>query len=528
MAARRGSGKLGPSSLRSRAVVVGGRALAFAALCALACAARAAGEPDALGESGAPVATTPQAAPVAASEAPVSQALAAFLRSAALRGARVGVVVDELQSGRRLAEHDAAVDLVPASNQKLLISAAALDHWGPAHTFETPILIEGELLPDGVLDGTLWVIGQGDPSLVSETLWKLAEEIRLRGLREIRGGIGVDPSFFDAQRFHPDWEPVSSRAYYAPVSAFSANYSSFRIDIAPAEKVGAPVLVRLAPSLPYFRTSAEAVTLRGGGQLGLDVDVLADGSGESVRVTGAVSADRPPSTYWRAIGLPERYAASVLRAQLEAQGVKVAPRVRVGPAPEAARELLRFKGEPLSLQVRLLDKFSNNFVAEQLTKLLGADLYGPPATWEKGARALGAFVESSGIVDPAQVIADGSGLSPRNRVAPATLAAVIRRSAQRFEFGPEFLAALPIGGREGTLEERMQDGTTPIRAKTGHLRRVSSLSGLVPGPGGTVRIFSILVNGSRGDAAGVDDAIDAFVERLGKAPADPVGDFPKP
>jgi D-alanyl-D-alanine carboxypeptidase len=65
----------------------------------------------------------------------------------------------------------------------------------------------------------------------------------------------------------------------------------------------------------------------------------------------------------------------------------------------------------------------------------------------------------------------------------------------------------------------------PIRAKTGHLRRVSALSGLVPGPGGTSRVFSILVNGSRGDSAGVDDAIDAFVERLGKASADPVGDF---
>jgi D-alanyl-D-alanine carboxypeptidase/D-alanyl-D-alanine-endopeptidase (penicillin-binding protein 4) len=234
-----------------------------------------------------------------------------------------------------------------------------------------------------------------------------------------------------------------------------------------------------------------------------------------VRVTGALSADRAASTFWRAIALPERYAASVLRQQLEAQGVRVAPRVRIGPAPETARELLRFKGEPLSLQVRLLDKFSNNFVAEQLTKMLGAELYGAPATWEKGARALAAYLETTRIVDPAQVIADGSGLSPRNRVAPATLAAVIRRSAQRFEFGPEFLAALPIGGREGTLEERMQDGTVPIRAKTGHLRRVSALSGLVPGPGGTVRVFSILVNGSRGDAAGVDDAIDAFVERLG-------------
>src|SRR5262245_48779461 len=277
-----------------------------------------------------------------ADEATLSQSLANFLRAPALRGARVGVVVEDLATGERLAAHLPDADLVPASNQKLLISAAALERWGPAHRFETPILTEGPIA-DGVLDGTLWIVGQGDPSLVSETLWKLAEEIRLAGIREITGGIGVDATRFDSLRFHPDWEPVSSRAYYAPVSALSANYSSFRIDVEPGEKVGAPVIVRLAPALPYFRTAAEAVTLRGGGQLGLDVDVLPDGSGESVRVTGALSTDRAASTYWRAIALPERYAASVLRMQLEAQGVRVAPHVRIGTAPETARELLRFK-----------------------------------------------------------------------------------------------------------------------------------------------------------------------------------------
>jgi D-alanyl-D-alanine carboxypeptidase/D-alanyl-D-alanine-endopeptidase (penicillin-binding protein 4) len=503
MATRARGGKREASALRSRAVIRFSRAFALVVL--LAALARSA----------------------AAEEATLSQTLDEFLRAPALRGARVGVVVEDLATGQRLAEHLADVDLVPASNQKLLISAASLEHWGPAHRFETPILAEGTV-NDGVLDGTLWIVGQGDPSFVSETLWKLAEEIRLQGIREIKGGIGVDASRFDALRFHPDWEPVSSRAYYAPVSALSANYSSFRVDVVPGEHVGAPVGLRLAPSLPYFKSAADAVTLRGGGQLVLDIDVLPDGTGESVRVSGAVSADRPTSTYWRAVALPERYAAALLRAQLEAQGVRVAPRVRIGPAPADARELLRFSGEPLALQVRLLEKFSNNFVAEQLTKMLGAELYGPPGTWEKGTRALGAYLEGAGIADPANAIADGSGLSPRNRIAPATLVAVLRRGAQRFDSGPEFLSALPIGGREGTLEDRMQNGSVQIRAKTGHLRRVAALSGIVPGPNGSTRAFSILVNGSRGDAEGVDAAIDKFAERLGSAPVEAAAEAKSP
>jgi len=456
------------------------------------------------------------ARPALAQESALSQALAAFEKAPALRGARVGVLVVDLATGAHLAEHAADEDLVPASNQKLLISAAALDRWGPAHRFETPVLVEGELA-DGVLDGTLWIVGQGDPSFVSETMWKLAEEIRLAGVREIKGGIGVDTSRFDALRFHPDWEPVSSRAYYAPVSAWSANYSSFRVDVVPGEHVGAPAVLRIAPELPYFRSVVDAMTLRGGGQLALDVDVLPDGSGESVRVSGAVSADRPASTYWRAVGLPERYAAALLRAQLEAQGVHVAARVRLGNAPAGARELLRFQGESLALEIRLLDKFSNNFVAEQLTKMLGAELYGAPATWEKGARALGAYLEANAIADPALIIADGSGLSPRNRISPATLVAVIRKAALRFESGAEFVSALPIGGSEGTLEDRMQDGAIQIRAKTGHLRRVAALSGIVPAADGSTRAFSILVNGARGESDGVDAAIDAFAAKLGSA-----------
>jgi D-alanyl-D-alanine carboxypeptidase/D-alanyl-D-alanine-endopeptidase (penicillin-binding protein 4) len=447
----------------------------------------------------------------------LAPALDRLLRSPALRGARVGVVVEELASGRRLLAHAPDTALVPASNQKLLIASAALAHWGPAHRFETPILIEGEPA-DGVLEGALWVLGRGDPSLVSESFWKLAEEVRLKGIREIRGGIGVDSSYFDDSYFHPDWQPVTSRAYYAPTSAFSANYSSFRIDVAPGERVGEPAQVRLAPSIPYFRTLGDALTLRGGGKLALDVGVLPEGTGESVRVTGSVSADRAPTTFWRAVALPERYAAALLRAQLEAQGVRVGARVQFGPPPPGARELLQFEGEPIALQVRLLQKYSNNFVAEQLTKLLGAEVYGAPGSWEKGVRALGEHLRSLGVPSGGTVIADGSGLSARDRVAPATLAALIRASAASFADGPEFLSSLPIGGRDGTLETRLDGAAGLVRAKTGHLQRVASLSGVVSGEDGGFRVFSLLVNGARGNSLDVDAAIDVFVASLAVRP----------
>ncbi len=132
-------------------------------------------------------------------------------------------------------------------------------------------------------------------------------------------------------------------------------------------------------------------------------------------------------------------------------------------------------------------------------------------------RALGEHLARVGASSAGNVIADGSGLSARNRVSPATLATLIRASARSFAYGPEFLAALPLAGRDGTLETRMRDLDVPVRAKTGHLQRVASLAGVVRNSEGQPLVFALLVNGARGSSLDVDAAIDAFVASLGAA-----------
>ena len=368
-----------------------------------------------------------------------------------------------------------------------------------------------------MVEGAIWIVGSGDPSLVSESIWKLAEEIRLRGVREIRGGIGVDGSRFDRLRTHPDWGRVTRRAYEAPTSAFAVNYSSFRIQIAGGAREGDPVRVEIAPLTSYFRTRSTALTLGSGGLMELDLGVLPDGSGEQVMVSGVFPLGDEPHTLWRSVALPERYAASVLRAQLQSHGVRVGGAFRFGPPPPGARELLRFEGKPLGRIVQLLNKWSNNFVAEQLTKLLGAERSGGPASWETGVLALRDYLERIGVGTDQAVISDGSGLSARNRVSPAALVRILRSAAQDPGSGPEFLASLPLAGRDGTLEDRMQGLAGQVRGKTGHLRHVSSLTGLLPDSEGGGLAFSVLVNGARGGRLDVDRALDAFVLGLRSA-----------
>jgi D-alanyl-D-alanine carboxypeptidase/D-alanyl-D-alanine-endopeptidase (penicillin-binding protein 4) len=459
------------------------------------------------------LAVTVSAGPSSDTDSDAQAALERLLRAPALRGARVGLVVADLNTGTPIVERNPDRPMVPASNQKLLVASTALAHWGPAHRFETPVYVDGEIDERGVLDGSLWIRGKGDPGFTSENLWKLAEEIRLHGITRIRGGIGVDAGYFDGHRFHPDWEPISARAYHSPTSAFAANYSSFRVEVAPSPRVGLPAVVSVAPMTPYFRVRSTAVTAPGARRLTLTLEPLPDGSGERVNVQGSVPPGGKPKTYWRRVALPERYAGSLLRTQLETQGVRVGGSLRLGVLPGSARELLRYKGEPLGRIVWKLNKFSNNFIAEQLTKALGADVYGEPGSWEKGVDVIRSHLHELGVGGRGTVVADGSGLSPRNRVSAAMLVAVARRAALGFEFGAEFIASLPLGGLDGTLEDRLNDGAPPVRGKSGHLRHVASLSGLVP-RGERRLVFAVLINGARGNQLDVDAAIDAFVAAL--------------
>lgn len=414
-----------------------------------------------------------------------------------------------------LRAHDAARPLVPASTMKLVTGAAALSRWGPTHRFETPVLATGDLDDAGVLDGDLWIVGAGDPSLVSEQLWKLAEELRLLGLREVRGSIGVDASYFDGVRWHPDWERGSRRAYQAPVAAFAANYSSFRIEVAPGPEAGRGLRVALAPRIPYLHVDASGRTLARGRGIRLKFETREDGESETVRVEGSMTAGDEARTYWRSVASPTAYAASLLREQLRAQGIRVQGGFRYGTPPAGARELLRFRGESLGRIVWLLNKFSSNFVAEQLVKGLGAERSGPPGTWSKGRDAIEAFLTDLGGLAPGETVADGSGLSARNRISARTLVRVLSWAAARFEFGAEYVASLPLGGLDGTLEDRLDGEPVPVRAKTGHLSGVSALCGILDegAASGHLR-FAVIVNGARASAEDVDLALDRFVRSL--------------
>lgn len=448
----------------------------------------------------------------AANAARLADALEAALSARAFRGARLSALVVERRSGRVLFARAPDRTLTPASTQKLLTAVAALDAFGAAHRFET--LLAAPAAPDaeGAIS-ELYVRGGGDPSLTSEQYWRLAADLRAAGVSRISGALILDDSLFDAQRLHPGWGRASSRAYYGPVGALSANYSAFSLRVLPGAARGAPALLRIDPPIAYLRPSGRVRTGAPGSQAELRVERRAAGDALDVKVSGSVPLGSSARDVWRSVADPRGYAGAVLGMQLAANGIEVGGPARPGPVPAGARELLRFRGYPLRRVVTLMLKYSNNMMAESLVKSL-AVAEGETGAWPAGIAALRRRLARLGVPLGGLAIVDGSGLSGKNRLSARSLVSALRVADARFAMGPELLSALPRAAEDGTLEERAAAARLRLRAKTGRLSGVSTLAGFAEHRDGRRLVFALLVNGAGGDDAGLSAAVDAFAEAL--------------
>jgi len=443
---------------------------------------------------------------------PLSEGLDAALRQPALRGASIGALVVAQRDGRVLYAHAPDRSLTPASNLKILTAIAALSAFGPAHRFVTEIFADA--LPDaGGGVERLAIRGGGDPSLTSEQYWRLAADLRLRGLREVRDGLLLDASAFDGEHWHPSWGQISARAYYGPVAALCANYSAFSVMVEAGPKAGDPVRVLLDPPVDHLRLENRARTGEPKAATSLVVDRIRSGGGESVLVSGVVRAGSEEKVYHRSVLDPVRYAGSVLRAQLEANGISVKGEARLGSVPDSMVALDEFEGKSLADVVQLFLKYSNNTMGEMLVKALGVRHAGV-GSWSEGTAALRAELARLGIDVAGLSIVDGSGLSYQNRVTPRALVSALRIARSSFDFGPEFVAALPIAAADGTLEKRTESAAFRVRAKTGLLTRVTALSGYALSADEQPLVFSILVNGFSGSDEAAMDAVDRFAFEL--------------
>ncbi|MGH1343120.1 MAG: D-alanyl-D-alanine carboxypeptidase/D-alanyl-D-alanine endopeptidase [Nannocystales bacterium] len=424
-----------------------------------------------------------------------------LLEAPILADATVGIHVVDLETGNVLYERGPEQPLNPASNVKLLTTAAALVVLGPEHRYATRILRNDGALSGSVVKGDIYLVGSGDPNLVTEDLAALASELHARGIRRITGGIVVDSSRFDRDELPPGFDQKDELASYrAPSSATSVNFNTFLVRASPGAKAGDAALVGLDPAVGGIALTNTATTVPGRGRK-LFADVESAGSGMKIEIRGTIGEDASSGRYRYPIADPSRNAGEVLLHVLKKQGIKVGRRkVKVGSTPKKARSLATHFSAPLSAQIRSVNKFSNNFMAEQILKTLSPT--DTPASFAAASAREREALTSLGVNLDGARLTNGSGLYDTNRVSPSQVTSLLTAMVGDFRYRADFLASLAVMGVDGTTRSRLQnsDATGWVRVKTGTLDGISALSGYVGARGRKPIVFSLLFNDLPGGA----------------------------
>jgi D-alanyl-D-alanine carboxypeptidase/D-alanyl-D-alanine-endopeptidase (penicillin-binding protein 4) len=437
-------------------------------------------------------------------EARLRKELEEILRAPELSKVFVGVHVRSLSDGRTIFDHNGAKLFNPASNMKLLTTASALWYLGPSYRFRTEARRDPKM-SDGVVDGNLYIKGFGDPTLTTEEVFGLVNELALAGITKVKGDLIVDDSFFDAVSEGPGWEQEhSDQAYAAPIGALAVDFGTFNIRVMPGAKVGAPAIVRVWPAIDNIEVAPTAETVGDGARPRIWIGTSKNGDKVRVAVRGTISAgDGDGVSVRRRVINPALFAGETIKLMLGMRGVEVKGKVKAGKMPRAGVvHVTTHFSKPLGEISSTLNKFSNNFMAEQILKTLAAELTEGPGSWDGGVEVMKKFLLEIGIQDGTFVLANGSGLNDVNRMTPAQLTRVLAAMHARFEVQPEFAASLAVAGASGTIGGRFDDSPAfaRLRAKTGTLNGVSALSGYVVTKDEKVLAFSIVMNDYRGRA----------------------------
>jgi D-alanyl-D-alanine carboxypeptidase/D-alanyl-D-alanine-endopeptidase (penicillin-binding protein 4) len=417
-----------------------------------------------------------------------------LLNAPSLKPAKLGVAVLDVESGKILYTRGEKMPLNPASNAKLVTTAAALSLLSPEYRFKTALYADE--VRGSELVGNLYIKGYGDPSLETEDLWKMVSDLYAAGIRKVSGDLVVDDTFFDASRLPPAFDQkTDDRAYRSPTGAASLNYNAIAVTIAAAPEDGGKPRVTLSPQTPYIVVDNRARTGTSG-KPALNVTATEHGDQTMLTITGKIVRGSEPRTFYKRIFHPDRYLNATLGELLARRGVKVAGRQRSGEVPQKVRLLVSHVSEPLSVLIREVNKSSNNFMAEQILKTLGAETFGRPGTWQKGLDAVARFLEEMGIARGSYQMQNGSGLYDADRFTAQLVVQVLQRAYRDFRIGADYVASLAVAGADGTVTHRMEGSAAEryVRAKTGTLDGVTCLSGFAGASGRPPLAFSVLMN----------------------------------
>ena len=434
----------------------------------------------------------------AAARADLAAEVREVLEDKLLRKGLVGVEVirlgDKAGQDQPVFAHNAEMPLIPASNLKLITTAAALERLGQGFKFKTELRLTPE--------GDLVLIGDGDPALgdaeyLKKVGWKTTTlfewwAVQLREKQNVRSvrDVIIDDGVFDGEMLHPRWPADQIQKRYVPEVAglnFNANCVDFQIQVAGS---GQLVQYVLDPPTRYVMVRNNCVAGKDNA-----IWLSREGGSNDIILKGESRGTREPVSV--TVSDPSMYTGTVLSETLAANGIRREGTVRRDNSYRSRNvgSVVAVHETPLATVLARANKDSMNLYAEALCKRLGRESSGESGSWANGALATADFLRAAGVADNQFHLDDGCGLSKENVISPRAINTVLAHEFHG-KNKEQFLVSLSVAGIDGTLEDRFKgsDLRGRVSGKSGFVNGVRSLSGYLKAKDGQHYAFSILMN----------------------------------
>ncbi len=435
-----------------------------------------------------------------------------LLSSDFFNSSQAGISFYDLTENKLLFKRNEKLLFRPASNEKILTTAAGYLFLGENYKFKTSVYHTGEV-NDSICNGDIYIVGGFDPDFTSHDLDSIVSEIKHSGIKEISGNIYGDVSAMDFLFWGEGWmwndDPEPYAAYLTPLTI---NKNSVQIAYGPGE-IGKEAIIELIPKTDFLPIRNSSVTVDTGKTT---IRVTRDwiNRNNTILVSGNITKTSKRDTISINVFNPAFYFLNLMKESIKQNGISFKGKVDTLTLPQQAKKIFSFERniEPV---ITNTNKISDNLSAEMILRALALNPTNKPATAEKGIRFVDSLITLAGLNPKSYRIVDGSGLSNYNLISAELLSEILKYYYfKKPDLFPKLLSSFPISGVDGTLKNRMKESKAfkRVHAKTGTISGVSSLSGYLESKSGHMIAFSILIQNFVGSSAHARSIQDKLCE----------------
>lgn len=405
---------------------------------------------------------------------------------------KIGIAAFDLTTNNLIFKANENNLFIPASNMKLFSDAAALFFLGPNFRFENKLFIKNKKIENGILKGSILLELSGDPAFSQNHLKELLAVLKDLHIKQIQGDFIIISNNANLKPYGPGWlEEDYKYDYAAPISPIILDENRITFILTPSKKLGTNAKVELTNS----NAGIKIVNLvKNSKDRKCVVDFNINEQNE-LTLKGCIVSTQKPMQKRIAIQNPVLYSETIIKNQLKDLGIKLNGKIKLENIEPSGRLIAKNYSKPVSQLIADTLKPSDNLYAESLFLKTAALINKDKSNWDSAKNTVKDYLQKeTGINLKNAIIVDGSGLSRSNLLSPLQTLNLLIFIYNKFPLAYEYISALPVAGVDGTLAQRFKNQKGLIRAKTGTMKGVLSLSGFLHTENHHTIAFAIFIN----------------------------------